>query len=81
MDKAIHLLVSWFGSKLSSAALRKMPSSERSEFQGVLEVPISEEIALNTLLGRSFRSEFCAEVKLPSEFTSQQWLPISLSLH
>ena len=40
----------------------------------------SEESALNTLLGRSLRSEFRAEVKQPepSEITSQLWPPVSL---
>jgi hypothetical protein len=52
---------------------------------GVLEVQTLslEESALNTLLSLNFQSEFHAELKLPEsyEFTTQQWLAISLSLH
>ena len=41
----------------------------------------SAESALNTLSGLSL--QFCAQVKKPesSEFTSQRWTHISLSLH
>ena len=57
-----------------NAANKLMPRSKCSEFLGIsADLTLrSEESALNT--------QFCAEVKIPesSEFTSQQWMPISL---